>query len=108
MRVTPAPTLPYLGLVGRPADPVQQSSLAGRMIRDDCSDYLTGLEVGDLHSPEVSHIVHRVAARAVHRVRSENCRIRADSRYGVAARVDQIEVMAASVLGLRLLENGPG
>jgi len=38
MRVTPATILPDLGLVGSPADPVQQSSFGGRMIRDARGD----------------------------------------------------------------------
>src|SRR5580693_1675487 len=51
VRVTPSATLPDLSLVGRPADAVQQSGFARRMVRDACSDDLTGLEIGDLHSP---------------------------------------------------------
>src|SRR5437763_12315938 len=108
MRVTPAAALPDLGLVGRPADAVQQSRIAGRMVRDARRDDLSGLEVGDLHSPEVSHIVYGVAARAVDRVRSEDARIRPDPRYRIAARIDQIQVTAASVVGLRFLEKRPG
>ena len=78
------------------------------MVRDARRDDLSGLEVGDLHSPEVSRIVYGVAARAVDRVRSEDARIRPDPRYRIAARIDQIQVTAASVVGLRFLENRPG
>src|SRR5436309_15352247 len=108
MRVTPAAALNDLGLVGRRADAVQQSRIAGRMVRDARGEDLSGLEVGDLHSPEVSHIVCGVAARAVDRVRSEDARIRPDPRYRIAARIDQIHVTAASVPVPRLLEHRPG
>src|ERR1700739_962398 len=43
MRVAPAATLPYLGLVRRPPDPVQQSSIARRMVWDAGGDDLTSL-----------------------------------------------------------------
>src|SRR5262245_60934755 len=108
MRVIPAAALPDLGLVGSPTDAVQQPRIAGRMIRDARSDDLAGLQIGDLHSPEASDIVDSVVARAVDCIGSEDARVGPDARYRVAARVDQVQIMAAPVTCLRLLENRPG
>src|SRR3954451_4417358 len=108
MRVIPAAALPDLSLVGCPANAVQQPRIAGWMIRDARGDDLTCLQIGDLHSPETSDIVDSVVARAVDCVGSENSRVGPDARYGVADRVNQVQIMAAPVTGLRLLENRPG
>src|SRR6267142_936103 len=103
MRVTPTTILPDLSLVRCPADSVQQPSIALRMNRNVRGDDLTRLEVGDLHSPEVSHIVDGVIARAVYCIRSEDSRIRPDAGYRIGARIDQVQVMAAPVVSLCLL-----
>src|ERR1700730_16649885 len=108
MRVAPAAIQPDLCLVGSPADSVQQSSIALRVIRNTCGDDLTGSDIGDLHSPEVSHIVNDVIACAVYCIRSEDPRIRPNSRDRKAGRINQIQVSAASVAGLGLLENRSG
>jgi len=87
---------------------VQQSRIVRRVIRETGSDDLTRLEIGNLHSPKVHDVVHDVVARTVHGVRAEDSGIRADARDGVALRVNQIKIIAATVGGFRLLENRPG
>ena len=82
--------------------------IAGRMIWDRRGNDLTCLQIGDLHSPEAADVVNSVVACAVHCVGSEDSRVRPDARYSVAARVNQVQIMAAPVTGLRLLENRSG
>src|SRR5215472_4648357 len=99
MRITSGTVYPDFALIGSPADSVQQFDGAGRLLRNSGGDDPVCLEIGDLHSPKVSDIVHDIVAGAVDRIRSEDSRIRSDPRHRIAARIDQIEVCAAAVLG---------
>ena len=72
MGITPDAILLDLPLIGRPADPVYQFDIAGRVFRDAGGDNVPGADIGDLHSPEACHIIHDIAAGAVDRIRSED------------------------------------
>src|SRR5215831_18107555 len=77
------------------------------MLRKAGGDNAAALELGNLHPPKAGYVVHHVAARAIDRVGPENAGVRADAGDRVALRIDQIEVFAASVLGLGLLKERP-
>src|SRR5215472_5290857 len=107
--IIPGTTLPYLTLIRRPTNSMQQSNITRRrMIRNIRGDDLTRLQIANLHSPKVGHIVYCITARAIHCIRSEDSRIRSYLGYCVATRIYQIEVVAASIGSLRLLENRAG
>src|SRR5215467_1063859 len=71
-------------------------------------DDLTRLQIDNLHPPKVGHIVYCITARAIHCIRSKDSRIRSYAGHSVATRIYQIEVVAASIGSLRLLENRAG
>src|SRR6516225_6440648 len=79
MRIIPAAALPHLFLIGGPTNPVQQPRVPGWVIGEARGNDLAGLEIDDLHSPKVHHVVHDVVARTVHGVRAKDSRIRADA-----------------------------
>ncbi len=107
VRIARAAALPHLALVGGPANPVQQPGFAGRMLSKAGGDDPAAPELGNLHPPQASHVVHHVAAHAIDRKGPKNAGVRADAGDGVALRIDQIQVFPASVLGLALLKEWP-
>jgi hypothetical protein len=77
------------------------------MIRNGCCDDLTGFHIRNLHSPKITHIIYGIAACTIDRLWSKNARIRPYAGHGVGTRIYQIQVIAASIARLRLLEIGP-
>src|SRR5215469_6870434 len=82
-RVIPRAVLPDLALIGGPADPMQQAGVARRVVLNICGDDPTRLEVGDLHPPQILHVVDHVVAFAVDGIGSEDTRIGSDAGYFV-------------------------
>jgi len=70
-------------------------------------DNLACFDISYLHSPQTTNVVHDMSAHAIDSIRSEHSGIGPNAGDSVTARIDQIQIITASIVSVGRLKKRP-